>query len=372
MEASLFSLWNGNVTRQAAQQEIGRLLSRRSPRCLFADLGRRRSAGGDSRVPHDVLITTCALFCRGRDKSEEIAEALRAAHLEPILFIGFRLFLLNKSKGTTFSISWSDHSFPNKHAWLSRFAGEFHDLENRELLSVAQLIHQWDPDSLWDLAKEDPSDLLLLNWFDLFWDIPPIKRALELLSPAESQRRQALSFWWLTFSIRGHEEDEEKAAAILEQLRQVPEAVLMPRLFEFLLSEPACPNHFLVYLAKPSRDALLRTQMRREELFTCWREYVAAVSLIPMITSRQRQDYYWNVMRIITEKGLKTKPSRYDGKNLDTFLSQLPERYLRCLQANLSVWIQTLHTACIDSMLRPQIFSQDTSLQVTAERVIAF
>lgn len=174
IEPCLLSKWNHSISSQKAQEEMRRLLSRRKPRRLFHDLLHRQQEGGGSKLPHQVFLTTCALFCRGQDPSQEILQAIQTAHLEEMLCVGFRLFLCNKSKQRQFTIQWTDQTFPNRYAWLTRFSGEFYSSAFEELFSTARLISQLDPDRLREIAKEDPNDLLLLNWPDIFWEFPPL------------------------------------------------------------------------------------------------------------------------------------------------------------------------------------------------------
>lgn len=239
IEPCLLSKWNHSISSQKAQEEMRRLLSRRKPRRLFHDLLHRQQEGGGSKLPHQVFLTTCALFCRGQDPSQEILQAIQTAHLEEMLCVGFRLFLCNKSKQRQFTIQWTDQTFPNRYAWLTRFSREFYSSAFEELFSTARLISQLDPDRLWEIAKEDPNDLLLLNWPDIFWEFPSTARALELLQPAQSPRRQALAFWWLTFPLQDFPQSEERAREILREASGVPETILTPLLYAFCSTSTA-------------------------------------------------------------------------------------------------------------------------------------
>ena len=266
IEPCLLSKWNHSISSQKAQEEMRRLLSRRKPRRLFHDLLHRQQEGSGSKLPHQVFLTTCALFCRGQDPSQEILQAIQTAHLEEMLCVGFRLFLCNKSKQRQFTIQWTDQTFPNRYAWLTRFSGEFYSSAFEELFSTARLISQLDPDRLWEIAKEDPNDLLLLNWPDIFWEFPSTARALELLQPAQSPRRQALAFWWLTFPLQDSPQSEERAREILREASGVPETILTPLLYAFLLHQHSCPQAFRSYLIKPSRHSLLGQDSRRPSI----------------------------------------------------------------------------------------------------------
>lgn len=370
IEPCLLSKWNHSISSQKAQEEMRRLLSRRKPRRLFHDLLHRQQEGGGSKLPHQVFLTTCALFCRGQDPSQEILQAIRIAHLEEMLCVGFRLFLCNKSKQRQFTIQWTDQTFPNRYAWLTRFSGEFYSSAFEELFSTARLISQLDPDRLWEIAKEDPNDLLLLNWPDIFWEFPSTARALELLQPAQSPRRQALAFWWLTFPLQDSPQSEERAREILREASGVPETILTPLLYAFLLHQHSCPQAFRSYLIKPSRHSILGQEIKKGALHRNWHAAAAAAALIREIPSRRRRESLWKGLMSGVEENLGTGRFPADPNRCREFLQQLPPPHREHLCQELMAQFKTLHTAEIDRLVRPQIFQHDASRRADMQEIL--
>lgn len=370
IEPCLLSKWNHSISSQKAQEEMRRLLSRRKPRRLFHDLLHRQQEGGGSKLPHQVFLTTCALFCRGQDPSQEILQAIQTAHLEEMLCVGFRLFLCNKSKQRQFTIQWTDQTFPNRYAWLTRFSGEFYSSAFEELFSTARLISQLDPDRLWEIAKEDPNDLLLLNWPDIFWEFPSTARALELLQPAQSPRRQALAFWWLTFPLQDSPQSEERAREILREASGVPETILTPLLYAFLLHQHSCPQAFRSYLIKPSRHSILGQEIKRGALHRNWHAAAAAAALIREISSRRRRESLWKGLMSGVEENLGTGHFPADPNRCREFLQQLPPPHREHLCQELMDQSKTLHTAEIDRLVRPQIFQHDASRRADMQEIL--
>lgn len=370
IEPCLLSKWNHSISSQKAQEEMRRLLSRRKPRRLFHDLLHRQQEGGGSKLPHQVFLTTCALFCRGQDPSQEILQAIRIAHLEEMLCVGFRLFLCNKSKQRQFTIQWTDQTFPNRYAWLTRFSGEFYSSAFEELFSTARLISQLDPDRLWEIAKEDPNDLLLLNWPDIFWEFPSTARALELLQPAQSPRRQALAFWWLTFPLQDSPQSEERAREILREASGVPETILTPLLYAFLLHQHSCPQAFRSYLIKPSRHSILGQEIKKGALHRNWHTAAAAAALIREIPSRRRRESLWKGLMSGVEENLGTGRFPADPNRCREFLQQLPPPHREHLCQELMAQLKTLHTAEIDRLVRPQIFQHDASRRADMQEIL--
>ena len=370
IEPCLLSKWNHSISSQKAQEEMRRLLSRRKPRRLFHDLLHRQQEGGGSKLPHQVFLTTCALFCRGQDPSQEILQAIQTAHLEEMLCVGFRLFLCNKSKQRQFTIQWTDQTFPNRYAWLTRFSGEFYSSAFEELFSTARLISQLDPDRLWEIAKEDPNDLLLLNWPDIFWEFPSTARALELLQPAQSPRRQALAFWWLTFPLQDSPQSEERAREILREASGVPETILTPLLYAFLLHQHSCPQAFRSYLIKTSRHSILGQEIKKGALHRNWHAAAAAAALIREIPSRRRRESLWKGLMSGVEENLETGRFPADPNRCREFLQQLPPPHREHLCQELTAQLKTLHTAEIDRLVRPQIFQHDASRRADMQEIL--
>lgn len=370
IEPCLLSKWNHSISSQKAQEEMRRLLSRRKPRRLFHDLLHRQQEGGGSKLPHQVFLTTCALFCRGQDPSQEILQAIRIAHLEEMLCVGFRLFLCNKSKQRQFTIQWTDQTFPNRYAWLTRFSGEFYSSAFEELFSTARLISQLDPDRLWEIAKEDPNDLLLLNWPDIFWEFPSTARALELLQPAQSPRRQALAFWWLTFPLQDSPQSEERAREILREASGAPETILTPLLYAFLLHQHSCPQAFRSYLIKPSRHSILGQEIKKGALHRNWHTAAAAAALIREIPSRRRRESLWKGLMSGMKENLGTGRFPADPNRCREFLQQLPPPHREHLCQELMAQFKTLHTAEIDRLVRPQIFQHDASRRADMQEIL--
>lgn len=370
IEPCLLSKWNHSISSQKAQEEMRRLLSRRKPRRLFHDLLHRQQEGSGSKLPHQVFLTTCALFCRGQDPSQEILQAIQTAHLEEMLCVGFRLFLCNKSKQRQFTIQWTDQTFPNRYAWLTRFSGEFYSSAFEELFSTARLISQLDPDRLWEIAKEDPNDLLLLNWPDIFWEFPSTARALELLHPAQSPRRQALAFWWLTFPLQDSPQSEERAREILRESSGVPETILTPLLYAFLLHQHSCPQAFRSYLIKPSRHSILGQEIKKGALHRNWHAAAAAAALIREIPSRRRRESLWKGLMSGMKENLGTGRFPADPNRCREFLQQLPPPHREHLCQELMAQLKTLHTAEIDRLVRPQIFQHDASRRADMQEIL--
>ena len=370
IEPCLLSKWNHSISSQKAQEEMRHLLSRRKPRRLFHDLLHRQQEGGGSKLPHQVFLTTCALFCRGQDPSQEILQAIQTAHLEEMLCVGFRLFLCNKSKQRQFTIQWTDQTFPNRYAWLTRFSGEFYSSAFEELFSTARLISHLDPDRLWEIAKEDPNDLLLLNWPDIFREFPSTARALELLQPAQSPRRQALAFWWLTFPLQDSPQSEERAREILREASGVPETILTPLLYAFLLHQHSCPQAFRSYLIKPSRHSLLGQEIKKGALHRNWHAAAAAAALIREIPSRRRRESLWKGLMSGVEENLGTGRFPADPNRCREFLQQLPPPHREHLCQELMAQLKTLHTAEIDRLVRPQIFQHDASRRADMQEIL--
>lgn len=370
IEPCLLSKWNHSISSQKAQEEMRHLLSRRKPRRLFHDLLHRQQEGGGSKLPHQVFLTTCALFCRGQDPSQEILQAIRTAHLEEMLCVGFRLFLCNKSKQRQFTIQWTDQTFPNRYAWLTRFSGEFYSSAFEELFSTARLISQLDPDRLWEIAKEDPNDLLLLNWPDIFREFPSTARALELLQPAQSPRRQALAFWWLTFPLQDSPQSEERAREILREASGVPETILTPLLYAFLLHQHSCPQAFRSYLIKPSRHSILGQEIKKGALHRNWHAAAAAAALIREIPSRRRRESLWKGLMSGMKENLETGRFPADPNRCREFLQQLPPPHREHLCQELTAQLKTLHTAEIDRLVRPQIFQHDASRRADMQEIL--
>ena len=370
IEPCLLSKWNHSISSQKAQEEMRRLLSRRKPRRLFHDLLHRQQEGGGSKLPHQVFLTTCALFCRGQDPSQEILQAIQTAHLEKMLCVGFRLFLCNKSKQRQFTIQWTDQTFPNRYAWLTRFSGEFYSSAFEELFSTARLISQLDPDRLWEIAKEDPNDLLLLNWPDIFWEFPSTARALELLQPAQSPRRQALAFWWLTFPLQDSPQSEERAREILREASGVQETILTPLLYAFLLHQHSCPQAFRSHLIKTSRHSILGQEIKKGALHRNWHAAAAAAALIREIPSRRRRESLWKGLMSGVEENLETGRFPADPNRCREFLQQLPPPHREHLCQELMDQFKTLHTAEIDRLVRPQIFQHDASRRADMQEIL--
>ena len=370
IEPCLLSKWNHSISSQKAQEEMRRLLSRRKPRRLFHDLLHRQQEGGGSKLPHQVFLTTCALFCRGQDPSQEILQAIQTAPLEEMLCVGFRLFLCNKSKQRQFTIQWTDQTFPNRYAWLTRFSGEFYSSAFEELFSTARLISQLDPDRLWEIAKEDPNDLLLLNWPDIFWEFPSTARALELLQPAQSPRRQALAFWWLTFPLQDSPQSEERAREILREASGVQETILTPLLYAFLLHQHSCPQAFRSYLIKPSRHSILGQEIKKGALHRNWHAAAAAAALIREIPSRRRRESLWKGLMSGVEENLETGRFPADPNRCREFLQQLPPPHREHLCHKRMDQLKTLHTAEIDRLVRPQIFQHDASRRADMQEIL--
>ena len=370
IEPCLLSKWNHSISSQKAQEEMRRLLSRRKPRRLFHDLLHRQQEGGGSKLPHQVFLTACALFCRGQDPSQEILQAIQTAHLEKMLCVGFRLFLCNKSKQRQFTIQWTDQTFPNRYAWLTRFSGEFYSSAFEELFSTARLISQLDPDRLWEIAKEDPNDLLLLNWPDIFWEFPSTAGALELLQPAQSPRRQALAFWWLTFPLQDSPQSEERAREILREASGVPETILTPLLYAFLLHQHSCPQAFRSHLIKPSRHSILGQEIKKGALHRNWHAAAAAAALIREIPSRRRRESLWKGLMSGVEENLETGRFPADPNRCREFLQQLPPPHREHLCQELTAQLKTLHTAEIDHLVRPQIFQHDASRRADMQEIL--
>ena len=370
IEPCLLSKWNHSISSQKAQEEMRHLLSRRKPRRLFHDLLHRQQEGGGSKLPHQVFLTTCALFCRGQDPSQEILQAIRIAHLEEMLCVGFRLFLCNKSKQRQFTIQWTDQTFPNRYAWLTRFSGEFYSSAFEELFSTARLISQLDPDRLWEIAKEDPNDLLLLNWPDIFWEFPSTARALELLQPAQSPRRQALAFWWLTFPLQDSPQSEERAREILREASGVQETILTPLLYAFLLHQHSCPQAFRSHLIKTSRHSILGQEIKKGALHRNWHAAAAAAALIREIPSRRRRESLWKGLMSGVEENLETGRFPADPNRCREFLQQLPPPHREHLCQELTAQLKTLHTAEIDRLVRPQIFQHDASRRANMQEIL--
>ena len=370
IEPCLLSKWNHSISSQKAQEEMRRLLSRRKPRRLFHDLLHRQQEGGASKLPHQVFLTTCALFCRGQDPSQEILEAIRTAHLEEMLCVGFRLFVCNKSKQRQFTIQWTDQTFPNRYAWLTRFSGEFYSSAFEELFSTARLISQLDSHRLWEIAKEDPNDLLLLNWPDIFREFPSTARALELLQPAQSPRRQALAFWWLTFPLQDSPQSEEQAREILGEVSGVSETILTPLLYAFLLHQHSCPQAFRSYLIKPSRHSLLGQEIKKGALHRNWHTAAAAAALIREIPPRRRRESLWKGLMSGVEENLGTGRFPANPNRCREFLQQLPPPHREHLCQELMAQLKTLHTAEIDRLVRPQIFQHDASRRADMQEIL--
>ena len=370
IEPCLLSKWNHSISSQKAQEEMRRLLSRRKPRRLFHDLLHRQQEGSGSKLPHQVFLTTCALFCRGQDPSQEILQAIQTAHLEEMLCVGFRLFLCNKSKQRQFTIQWTDQTFPNRYAWLTRFSGEFYSSAFEELFSTARLISQLDPDRLWEIAKEDPNDLLFLNWPDIFWEFPSTARALELLQPAQSPRRQALAFWWLTFPLQDSPQSEERAREILREASGVQETILTPLLYAFLLHQHSCPQAFRSYLIKPSRHTIQGQAIQQGALHRNWHAAAAAAALIREIPSRRRRESLWKGLMSGMKENLGTGRFPADPNRCREFLQQLPPPHREHLCQELMAQFKTLHTAEIDRLERPQIFQHDASRRADMQEIL--
>ena len=371
IEHCLFSKWNHAISNQNAQKEMLQLLSRRKPLRLYRDLHRRLQTGGDKKVPNDTFLITCALFCRAQEDTQEISAAICKYGMEQMLFAGFRIFLQNKKAGCKFTISWSDRHFPNKHTWLSRFAGEFRDFGHQELLSVATLLYKFDRGKLWQIAKEDPNDLILLNWYEVFWECPSNDRILELFVQGQSTRRQALAFWWMTCSIHSLSESEAQACGILSKLENVSEHILIPCIYEFTLTHSFCPKAFRDYLIKPSRDALLRKEFMRADLISEWGQALVLSTLIQEISSLPRQNFYWRALLTCIVEKVKMGQLIYSTKSETEFLSLLPAKHLRQLQETLSLWCNTLHVQTIDLIVRPEIFHHDVSVNTAIQYILA-
>jgi len=372
IEYCLFSKWNHTISNQDAQKEMRQLLSRRKPLRLYHDLQRRLRTGGDKNIPNDTFIITCALFCRAQENGEEISASLRECGMEEMLYKGFLLFLHNKSKSRKFTISWTDRHFPNKYMWLSRFAGQFRDFAHWELLSVANLLYEFDRDKLWQIAKDDPNDLILLNWCEILGEFPSDDRALELLVPGQSARRHALAFWWLTFSVHSLPEGETQACSVLLRLEDVSEHILFTCIYEFALTRDFLPQTFLEYLIKPSRDTLLRTELMRTDLISDWRQALVLSEIINNITSLRRQDFYWkSLLECIAEK-VKAGKLICNTDTGKAFLASLPGRYLKALQESLSTWSKTLHTQTIDSIVRPEIYRHDILVNNEIQSILRY
>lgn len=364
----LFSLWNCTISRSQAQEELRQILARRTPRRLFRDL-RRTKERGRKTVPTETFLTACALFFRGRNSEDEILSALRETQMERMLLIGFRIFLLNETKKNHFTIAWTDRSFSSTYKWLSRFAGMFHDMEYREWASVVRLLHRLYPDEIWQLAKEDPHDWILLNWFDTFGDTPPLEKALQLLVPEQSPRRQALAFWWLAFPLSRLKHSDEQAHAVLSALTKVPAAILVPQIYGFLLTEHCAPQPFRAYLLDPSHVMLLRSELERKKLCD-FREAAAVALLIREMKPGRKQKTFWKILLSIIEEKIKNGDFDYCAQKSQAFLCLLPEWGLAQLKEHLHSWSETkLHTQIIDFIVRPQLHQHDSTIQATIQAI---
>lgn len=372
IEMCLFSKWNRAISALEAQHKMQRLLFHRKPHRLFFDLRLRLEKGGGSKVPHSVFITTCAILCRRKETEEEIFSALQAAHMEQMLFVGFRMFLCNKSRATTINIQWSKPNGANQYARLSHWFGEFLQAEHFELRGVVRILYRIDSQKLWKIAKEDPNDLLLLTWLDTLGRLPSSQQALELLDPEQSERRQALAFWWLTRPIQQSSSSDENVEIIMQELKDIPSAVLVPRIYEFILSEKNSPRAFLSYLIRPAHSLLLQKEINNKEKIVRWREATAIVALIVEVKAKRKRKSYMKILLSAIEEKIRAGNFDYNNDESQDFLSRLPVCALAELQQTLSCYANTLHTAQIDSIIRPHLYQKDVIRLATLQNILDY
>ena len=359
LERCLYSQWNGSATPRDAATELNKLLPRKKAHSLLREVYQQKQSGACKDIPHRTFLLTCALLRIGKEKYSTVFSALQRLELVKMLSIGFGAFLCNRNKKSQLVISWTDNRFPNLHRWISRFSGRFEDQRYRDLLDIAHGLYALDADGLWQIAKDDPNDLILLNWGYVFGDNGPIHRLPELLDPAQSIRRQAIAFWWRTFPIQLRRENEEEASAILAELSTVPDQVLFPRVYEFFLVERRCPASFQSYLLKPSRHRLFLQELSTGKLRPDWSEVTALGGLIHKIRNRRQRDHCWRLLMDDIKAHMRS--GRFIGtieQSID-FWRLFPEDCLEAFRMDLISWRKTLHTASIDSIIRPQIFHSD-------------
>lgn len=373
LEWCLFAKWSEKRREDVAQKDIHLLLGRRGAKSLLHELRERVNRGGDSKVPYDTFIVVCALFCRGQDSFEKIKSAVSKCKMAQMLFAGYRIFLNGGRHGAKVLIQYNDEDVPNHYEWISHWEGMGYHSILSEIFMVSRLLHELDQSRFWQMAKEDPSDLILLNWTKIFWGQLTTEQAMELLTEGDSVRRKMLGFWHLAPASMNNARLEEDGESLLTMLNEVPETVLYSCLYEFLVTEPACPKGFRDYLLKPSRDELLRQEIMRTKMLTSPREALHVAALVCEISNKRRQMIYWNILKLWLETEVEKGALVYNVRDLKLateLFSMFPELHKEQMEEKFRNRYQNLHAEILDYIIRPSIHRREAAKKAIIEQLI--
>ena len=368
-ELILLSKWNGSIDYKEAEEKLAVEIGDITIKDLFdGDIDRDFLEG--KRI-YKCIVLTAAFLCAGKCTEEEIyglivRENYKVQRLR--LFSSLEYVLCRKDKNIKLTIDWTYDRFPSKYAWVSRFFGEFCDRNLEEIIRISRVLYKLDPERIWEIAKKEPDDLLLLNYERLTYDGErlPLGYKLELFEAEQSEMRHALGFLWIT-DMAGKWIKDEKAEDIISVLRDVDERILLKYLYEFMLEEHVCPEAFYKYMLKASRDKAFRREFQREELIMTWNDVNIVAELLSHIRDKRRKGLYFRRLRRLVIKKIGKGDLSINVKKGLNFVRQLPRDELKLFFGDLEDIESRLHAEYIDSIIRHRIFLADSRIKETIE-----
>lgn len=366
-EFILLSKWSGSIGYKDAEEKLAAEIGELTIKDLLkGDIDRDFLEG--KRI-YKCLVLAAAFLCAEKCTEEEIYELIvreeyRVQRLR--LLSSLEYVLCGKDKNIKLAVGWAYDRFPSKYAWVSRFFGEFCDRNLEEIIRISRVLYKLDPERIWKIAKKEPDDLLLLNYERLTYDGEklPLDYKLELFEPEQSEVRHALGFFWIT-DMAGKWIKDEKAEDIISILKGVDEKILLRCLYEFMLEEHVCPEAFLKYILKPSRNDIFRKEFQREELIMTWNDVNIVAEILSHIRDKRRKGLYFRQFRRLVIKKIGRGDLTINVRKGLEFLKQLPPDELKLFVKDLEDIESKLHAEYIDSMIRQRLFLADSRIKQT-------
>lgn len=366
-EFILLSKWSGSIGYKDAEEKLAAEIGELTIKDLLkGDIDRDFLEG--KRI-YKCLVLAAAFLCAEKCTEEEIYELIvreeyRVQRLR--LLSSLEYVLCGKDKNIKLAVGWTYDRFPSKYAWVSRFFGEFCDRNLEEIIRISRVLYKLDPERIWKIAKKEPDDLLLLNYERLTYDGEklPLDYKLELFEPEQSEVRHALGFFWIT-DMAGKWIKDEKAEDIISILKGVDEKILLRCLYEFMLEEHVCPEAFLKYILKPSRNDIFRKEFQREELIMTWNDVNIVAEILSHIRDKRRKGLYFRQFRRLVIKKIGRGDLTINVRKGLEFLKQLPPDELKLFVKDLEDIESKLHAEYIDSMIRQRLFLADSRIKQT-------
>ena len=366
-EFILLSKWSGSIGYKDAEEKLAAEIGELTIKDLLkGDIDRDFLEG--KRI-YKCLVLAAAFLCAEKCTEEEIYELIvreeyRVQRLR--LLSSLEYVLCGKDKNIKLAVGWTYDRFSSKYAWVSRFFGEFCDRNLEEIIRISRVLYKLDPERIWKIAKKEPDDLLLLNYERLTYDGEklPLDYKLELFEPEQSEVRHALGFFWIT-DMAGKWIKDEKAEDIISILKGVDEKILLRCLYEFMLEEHVCPEAFLKYILKPSRNDIFRKEFQREELIMTWNDVNIVAEILSHIRDKRRKGLYFRQFRRLVIKKIGRGDLTINVRKGLEFLKQLPPDELKLFVKDLEDIESKLHAEYIDSMIRQRLFLADSRIKQT-------